>query len=165
MMRVVHTSGNSSGKRLVRPVVRLLGIGAFGLALVGCHGPGLPTVGLANCYQDIPLAEAALNAPPKSYHFAGVRLVKPQAVARIVKHRFPGDHSFKYVPAAGEQVCAFAFTGHFSPGQVSMAPPGKSGSAAIVMVTTKRSLLFSFLLPALPADFSQDFSPHLSGRL
>lgn len=130
-----------------------------------CHGPGLPTVGLSNCYQDLPLAVAALNAPPKTYHFAGVRLVKPQAFARIVHRRFPGNPSAAYTPPEGSHVCAFAFTGHFDSGQVSMARPGTSGKAAIVLVTTKRSLLFSFLLPRLPADFALDFSPHLGGKL
>lgn len=165
MRSVCKSRGAQRRPRPKAAAARVLAVVLVGTGLSACHGPGLPTVGLSDCYEDLPLAVAALNAPPKTYHFAGVRLVAPQAVARIVKHRFPGDHSFKYTPSAGDQVCAFAFTGHFSPGQVSMAPPGRSGSAAIVMVTTKRSLLFSFLLPALPADFSQDFSPHLGGRL
>jgi hypothetical protein len=166
MMKLVHRfCGVAKRPSLVAVTARVLVVALLGVTLSACHGPSLPTVGLADCYEDLPLAVAALNAPPKTYHFAGVRLVKPQVVARIVKRRFPADHSFKYTPSAADHVCAFAFTGHFSPGQVSMAPPGKSGSAAIVMVTTKRSLLFSFLLPALPADFSTDFSPHLGGRL
>ena len=41
--------------------------------VVACTHPKLPTppVGLADCYEGLPLAEGALNAPRGSYQFHG----------------------------------------------------------------------------------------------
>ncbi|HYA44240.1 MAG TPA: hypothetical protein VED59_01435, partial [Acidimicrobiales bacterium] len=55
---------------------RVLGVAA-GLTLLAagadaCHGPLLPAQ-LANCYEGLPLAETALNAPKASYVFHGVK--------------------------------------------------------------------------------------------
>jgi hypothetical protein len=130
---------------------------AFGLA--ACSARLAPPVGLANCYQDLPLAEGALNAPKGSYKFHGVRLVSPREMARLVRQRFPHNPSASYKPPpAGSKVCAFAFTGTFPAGQVAMAPSGVSGKAAIVLTTTKRQLLFSFVLAELPVAFSRPFT-------
>jgi hypothetical protein len=55
-------------------------------------------------------------------------------------------------------VCAFAFTGNFPAGQVAFAPQKVSGKAAIVLVTTKDKLLFSFVLAKLPENFARTFT-------
>jgi len=139
--------------------------GGFFLAVVislgvGACAPHLgPPVGLANCYEDLPLAEGALNAPKDSYKFHGVKLVSPRLMAKLVRDRFPNNPSSSYKPPpAGSKVCAFAFTGNFPAGQVAMAPTHVSGKAAIVLTTTKRQLLFSFVLAKLPVDFSRPFT-------
>ncbi|GEM_PF-2222716 len=135
-------------------VVALLGTG-----LGACHHPSPPT-GLADCYQGLPLAEAALNSPDRDYHFQGVRLVEPRAFERLVERRYPhSPHGTTLVTVrAGSRVCAFAFTGTFAAGQVAGSSPGTSGKAAIVLVTTDRRLLFSFVLARLPAHFSRPFA-------
>lgn len=118
-----------------------------------------PPVGLANCYQDLPLAEGALNAPRDTYKLRGVKLVDPRLMAHLVKERFPNNPSANYKPPpAGSKVCAFGFTGDFPSGQVAMAPANVSGKAAIVLTTTKRQLLFSFVLAKLPVRFSRPFT-------
>ena len=146
------------------PVSRARRIGAL-LVVAGSIGLGLsacaphPPVGLANCYQDLLLAEGALNAPKNSYKFHGVKLVRPRLMEQLVKERFPHNPSSNYKPPpAGSKVCAFAFTGNFPAGQVAMAPAGVSGKAAIVLTTTKRELLFSFVLAKLPVNFSRPFT-------
>lgn len=128
-------------------------------ALASCSPHISTPVGLANCYQDLPLAEGALNAPKDSYKFVGVKLVSPRLLARLVHDRFPNNPSASYKPPpVGSRVCAFAFTGNFPAGQVAMAPPRASGKAAIVLTTTKHELLFSFVLTRLPEHFNRPFT-------
>jgi len=145
------------------PVARALA-GAATLALLaaglaGCYHPKPPT-GLADCYEGIPLAEAALNSPDRDYRLEGVKLVDPRVLEELVHRRYPhsshGPTSATVKP--GTSVCAFAFTGTFAAGQVAGSPPGTSGGAAIVLVTIDRELLFSFVLAKLPARFSRPFA-------
>jgi hypothetical protein len=128
-------------------------------AVASCSPHISTPVGLANCYQDLPLAEGALNAPKNSYKFVGVKLVSPRLLAHLVRDRFPNNPSASYKPPpVGSRVCAFAFTGTFPAGQVAMAPPKASGKAAIVLTTTKHELLFSFVLARLPEHFNRPFT-------
>jgi hypothetical protein len=130
----------------------------LGTGLGACTKP-TPPVGLADCYEDLPLAEGALNGPKDSYQFHGVKLVKPGAMVKLVRQRFPHNPSSSYnPPPAGSKVCAFAFTGNFPAGQVAEAPLDASGKAAVVLTTTDRKLLFSFVLEKLPEDFRRDFT-------
>jgi len=144
---------------------RALGV-ASALALLAavasaCHGPLLPTE-LANCYEGLPLAETALNAPKANYVFHGVKMVTPQEMERLVRSRFPRNPGARPPQptklSPGTKVCAFAFTGDFAPGQVAGAPANASGKAAVVLITTKRELLFSFVLSKLPEAFNRPFT-------
>ena len=146
------TCAVSSGRRSALAAVTLLL--AATVALGGCHRPS-PPVGLDNCYPGLPLAVAALNAPKGTYKFSGLQLVRPGHLTKLVHHRFPHSKAASHnPPPVGTQVCAFAFTGTFPAGQVADAPSGVSGKAAIVLVTTHRQLLFSFVLARLPIRFS-----------
>jgi len=119
----------------------------------------IPPSGLKNCFEDLPLAEGALNAPAHSYLFHGVKLVSPKVMAKLVHERFPTDPASNYrPPPTGSEVCAFAFTGNFPAGQVAEAPSDASGKAAVVLTTTDLHLLFSFVLAKLPESFSQAFT-------
>jgi len=132
-------------------------VALVGTSLGACSAR--PPVGLGNCYQDLPLAEGALNAPKDSYVLHGVKLVSPKLMARLVKQRFPHNPSSDYKPPpVGSKVCAFGFTGNFPAGQVAMAPTRVSGKAAIVLTTTKHELLFSFVLAKLPVRFNRPFT-------
>jgi hypothetical protein len=146
-----------------RALASLLVVGALAVGLGACHHPDIdlpgPPVGLKNCFEDLPLAEGALNAPRGSYVFHGVKLVSPKGMARAVKERFPKSPASRYVPPPiGTKVCAFAFTGNFAAGQVAGAPQGASGKAAVVLITTDRRLLFSFVLEKLPVTFGRAFT-------
>ncbi|HTV10792.1 MAG TPA: hypothetical protein VME20_02935 [Acidimicrobiales bacterium] len=135
----------------------LLLVVSAGVGAQSCAHPVLPVlpVDLKNCFEDLPLAEGALNAPKSSYEFKGVKLVTPKVMADLVRRRFPKNPSAAYrPPRAGSEVCAFAFTGDFIDGQVAEAPQNASGKAAIVLTTTDRQLLFSFVLARLPEKFS-----------
>jgi hypothetical protein len=151
-------------KRLGRTpalVVRAVAVGVVAVTLstgaVACSHLKLPTppVGLSDCYEGLPLAEGALNAPRGSFQFHGVKLVNPHVMERLVRSRFPKNPASMPPVAAGTRVCAFAFTGNFAAGQVAFAPPSISGKAAIVLVTTKEKLLFSFVLAKLPENFGR----------
>jgi hypothetical protein len=143
-------------RSLTRAAVAALVAGALGGAVGACAHPS-PPVGLADCYQSLPIAEAALNAPRSSYQFHGVILVRPRNMQKIVQER---EHKNLPVPsvAPGTSVCAFAFTGNFAAGQVAGSPGNASGKAAIVLVTTNHKLLFSFVLVKLPEDFSRPYT-------
>jgi len=151
------------GRRFPRAALRAVGVGvmtaAISAGVVACTHP-LPTppVGLADCYEGLPLAQGALNAPRGSYDFHGVKLVNPKVMERLVRSRFPKNPSSVPPVAAGTRVCAFAFTGSFPAGQVAFAPQNVSGKAAIVLVTTKDKLLFSFVLAKLPENFGRTFT-------
>ncbi len=136
-------------------VAALLAVG-LGSAAAACAHPS-PPVGLSDCYQSLPIAEAALNLPRTAYDFHGVILVRPRAMERLVSQR---AHKNLPVPSVGrgKTVCAFAFTGNFPAGQVAGSPTNDAGKAAIVLVTTNHKLLFSFVLAKLPEDFSRPFT-------
>lgn len=135
---------------------------AIGLALaltagaVSCAHPS-PPVGLSDCYESLPLAEGALNAPRGSYAFHGVKLIQPRLLERLVRRRSPSSPPMPSV-ARGVSVCAFAFTGNFPAGQVAGSPGNGAGKAVIVLVTTDHKLLFSFVLAKLPESFSRPFT-------
>jgi hypothetical protein len=143
-------------RSLLRFLVAAVVAGGLSGAVGACSHPS-PPVGLSDCYQSLPIAEAALNLPRTSYQFHGVILVRPRAMQRIVQER---AHKNLPVPsvAPGKNVCAFAFTGNFAAGQVAGSPANDSGKAAIVLVTTDHKLLFSFVLAKLPEDFSRPFT-------
>ncbi len=143
-------------RSLSRAAVAAVVAAALGGTVSACAHPS-PPVGLADCYQSLPIAEAALNLPRTSYQFHGVILVRPRILQKIVRQR---AHKNLPVPtvAPGTNVCAFAFTGNFVAGQVAGSPTNDAGKAAIVLVTTNHKLLFSFVLSKLPVDFSRPFT-------
>lgn len=140
-----------------RTIIAIVLAGCLGTGLSSCHHP-TPPVGLGPCYESLPLAQGALDVPKASYVFHGVELVSPKDLTDLVKHRFPHNPSADFNPPLGAKVCAFAFTGTFPADQVAGAPSGVSGKAAIVLTTTDRKLLFSFVLAKLPVDFSRPFT-------
>ena len=149
---------SKSGAGPVRRAVTAVVLAAvLGTGLGACHHPS-PPVGLGPCWESLPLAQGALDVPKSSYVFHGVELVSPKDLTNLVKHRFPHNPSADFNPPAGTKVCAFAFTGTFPADQVAGAPSGVSGKAAIVLTTTDRKLLFSFVLAKLPVNFSRPFT-------
>jgi hypothetical protein len=147
------TTISRSLARLAAAALLVVGLGSTAAA---CAHPS-PPVGLSDCYQSLPIAEAALNLPRTAYDFHGVILVRPRAMERLVRQR---AHKNLPVPSVGrgKTVCAFAFTGNFPAGQVAGSPTNDSGKAAIVLVTTNHKLLFSFVLAKLPENFSRPFT-------
>jgi hypothetical protein len=142
---------------VLRGAACLLLATALGTGLGACRPS--PPQGLGNCFEALPLAEGSLNAPKSSYEFHGVKMVKPAVLAELVRERFPTNPSASYNPPKyGSTVCAFAFTGDFPAGQVAGAPPTATGKAAIVLVSTRLKLLFSFVLAKLPERFDRPFT-------
>jgi hypothetical protein len=157
--RLMFTIPKNRSRPTYRGATCVLMVAALAAGLSACSRP----VGLADCYEDMPLAEGALNAPRGSYQFHGVKLVSPADMAKLVHKRFPHNPPALYTPPTsglhpGAKVCAFAFTGSFPAGQVATAPPQASGKAAVVLTTTDRKLLFSFVLAKLPEAFGRTFT-------
>jgi hypothetical protein len=147
--------GRSPNNRAVAALAAAVVVLALGLG--ACSNPALP-VGLANCADELPLAEGALNLPKTGYTFRGVKRVTPKVMEKLVKRRYPTSPPAHLQLSATTKVCAFAFTGDFAAGQVAGAPAGVAGKAAVVLTTTDRRLLFSFVLPKLPEKFSTTFT-------
>jgi hypothetical protein len=142
---------------LARAAASAVLVAALGSSLGACYHP---PAGLANCYEGLPLAEAVLNASRGSYEFRGVKMVRPVEMERLVKSRFPHNPqgTTPVTATPGSRDCAFAFTGHFTAGQVAGASASASGKAAVVLITTSRQLLFSLVLAKLPEPFSRVFT-------
>ena len=124
--------------------------GAMALAitatLVGI--PGCSSSSVSVCYRAIPVGKAAIHNPKAT--LVGV-------------HRVPADRVRAHLPPAAQQeltaendtaVCAMEFKGHFTPGQVDLAPADESGSYALIVVTSKQlHLLASAVLQNPPKGF------------
>jgi hypothetical protein len=152
MMYTLKRFGQSAN-RAAMTIVLVMALSAGGVA---CARPR-PPVGLSDCYQSLPLAEGALNAPRGSYAFHGVKLIEPRLLERLVRQRSPNSPPLPSLPRKAS-VCAFAFTGNFPAGQVAGSPGKATGKAAIVLVTIDHKLLFSFVLAKLPESFSRPFT-------
>jgi hypothetical protein len=106
---------------------------ALGLAgLSGCSSaPTISNASVSVCYRAIPVGRASLQT----------------SQARLVGvHELPLDKVRLSLPAAEKarlaaeddtEICAMAFVGSFSPGQVRLAPAGESGKIAVVLVSAK----------------------------
>ena len=98
------------------------------------------------CYRGLPTARNALN--DRSAKLNGV-------------HREPFDNLHKRVPSitmpVGDddtEVCTFAFTGTFRPGQVTGAPTAEQGTVALIVVSSKKlELVTSWVGNQLPKSF------------
>jgi hypothetical protein len=93
--------------------------------------PGLSNGSVTVCYRAIPTARAAIHS--KKATLIGV-------------HRVPTDVVRAHLPASAREylanendsvVCAVAFKGNFTPGQVDQAPSTEQGGYAVVLVTSR----------------------------
>ncbi len=111
----------------------------------GCSQP-MPTFSngsVSACYRAIPAASAVLHEPRAK--LLGV-------------HRLPADLATDRLPPADRAkvdqdatVCAVAWQGHFSPGQVAMADPSRRGPFAIVLVSSHQlKVVASYVLTSIP---------------
>ena len=120
------------------------------LAACGAPHPGISNGSVSACYRAIPTARAAV-------HDGHATL--------IGVHRVPADRVKLHLPPAAQaelggdddtSVCAFAFKGTFTPGQVELAPAAEQGKYAVVLVTTRNLyVLTSAVLTSLPKAFGK----------
>lgn len=128
---------------------------AAALGVSGCSA-GRPPLGVGSgsanvCFRALPVARRAIHEPR-------ARLVGLQ--------RLPADQLERHLSPANvaviendATVCAFAFHGSFTPGQVTDAAPTQSGAYAIVLVTSKRlHLVHAFVTDRLPRHFRHPFA-------
>jgi hypothetical protein len=107
--------------------------------------PGLSNGSVTACYRAIPTARAALH---------------DQKATLIGVHRVPTDVVRAHLPASARAyitaendsvVCAVAFKGTFSPGQVDLAPATEQGPYALVLLTSRHlQLVAAAVLDHLP---------------
>ncbi len=120
-------------------------------AACGARPPlALGTGAVSDCYRAIPVAATALHDDHSS--FLGVKRV----AADVIEHRFPGTASRI---ENDTQVCALAFRGSFTSGQVDGAPGSEHGSYAVVLISSRHlKLLRSFVGARLPERFTHRLS-------
>jgi hypothetical protein len=139
-----------------RPSRTRLGTGLAATMLAGLLGAcGVPHPGLSNgsvsvCFRALPVAINAVH--DRSARMVGLhRIDADTAEARLpvaVRPQIEGDQD--------TAVCAVIFEGHFSPGQVTLAPTDQQGRYAVVLVTSKHlHLLAAFVVDRLPDKLGQ----------
>jgi hypothetical protein len=120
------------------------------LVAAGCNGttPGVSNGSVSACYRAIPVGRAAIH--DKNAHLIGVHRVS----ADTVRDRLPPSARAELNAENDSAVCAMAFKGQFSPGQVQLAPADQQGSYAIVLVSShKLHLVAAVVLDHLPHAF------------
>ena len=115
------------------------------LAGCGAHTPTLSNGSVSACYRAIPTGLRAVHDPHAT--LIGVHRVP----ADKVRERLPLQEQHQLAADNDTTVCAVAFKGNFSAGQVDLAPIGESGTYAIVLVSSKKlRLVNSVVLDHLP---------------
>jgi hypothetical protein len=144
-------AASSFGRHLGR--VALVLVVFLGISVLASCGTTADTLSLnpgavGACYRGLPAARSAL-------HDAAAKLTGV--------HRVPFDTLHKRFPAiampSGDddtEVCTFAFTGQFKPGQVTGAPENSQGPVAVVVISSKKLVLVTSWVGAqLPKDLGR----------
>lgn len=148
-----HASVVRIHAKLAAAVVAGLLLGPTAAACSSTPTPGLSNGSVSACYRAIPTARKAIHDTHATL---------------IGVHRIPADKVRSHLPPAEQHqldelagdndttVCSVAFHGRFTPGQVELAPPGESGSYAIVLVSSKRlKLIDTAVLNHLPRSLGR----------
>lgn len=126
---------------------------AAGLLLIlvaGCGGaaPGVSNGSVSACYRAIPVGRNAV-------HDSKARLIGVHRVPiDTVRNRLPQSARAELAAEDDTAVCAMAFKGPFTSGQVELAPPDETGSYALVLVSSRHlHLVAALVLDQLPSSF------------
>jgi len=134
---------------MTRRLIAVLAAGAL-VSACGSTTPGLSNGSVSACYRAIPAGRQAI-------HDRNARLIGVHRIpADKVRERLPLQEQHQLAADNDTTVCAVAFKGSFSPGQVDLAPSGESGTYAIVLVTSKKlRLIDSVVLDHLPPSLGK----------
>lgn len=134
---------------MTRRLIALLAAGAL-VSACGSGTPGLSNGSVSACYRAIPTGRQAIH--DRKATLIGVHRIP----ADKVRQRLPLQEQHQLAADNDTTVCAVAFKGHFSPGQVDLAPGEESGAYAIVLVTSKKlRLIDSVVLDHLPPSLGK----------
>lgn len=131
---------------------RLIAVVAAGVLVSACGSatPGLSNGSVSACYRAIPTGRQAVHDSKAT--LIGVHRIP----ADKVRQRLPLQEQHQLAADNDTTVCAVAFKGNFSPGQVDLAPAEEHGAYAIVLVTSKKlRLLDSVVLDHLPPSLGK----------
>jgi hypothetical protein len=117
------------------------------VALTGCAGAKSalgPSAGV--CFKALPGANVAVH---RKGHLVGVRLVD----ASLLQQRLPTDTALDAL-APKTSLCVFAYSGAFTSSLVTGAPPGLTGTYAVVALTGSRPrVVAASVVNQLPTRF------------
>lgn len=127
-----------------------LAAGLLAVTSCGAPHPGLSNDSLTVCYRAIPSARTAINDK-----HAGLVSVHRVSVDKVIDHIPPNAQTAVHLDNSST-VCVLAFKGTFAVGQVQLAPPGETGSYAVVLVSSKHlNVLASVVLDHLPSTLGK----------
>lgn len=133
---------------------RGLAVGLVASVLAGCGAPhpGLSNGSVSACYRAIPVARGAV-------HDTSASLIGLHRIAvDSVRDRLPAGAADELTRENDSVVCAVAFKGNFSAGQVDSAPAAEAGPYAIVLVSSRRlHLVAAVVLTKLPRSLGGRF--------
>ena len=114
---------------------------AVALVTAACTTGGFTRGSVTGCFRTLPTAESALHATKA--RLLGVHLVPADHLPRQVRPLVP--------PEDDAAVCAVAYSGSFSAGQVIGAQPEASGRYAVVLVDARHPhVVASYVSAELP---------------
>ena len=125
----------------------LAGALVLAIGLTGCAGARSALGTSASvCFKALP---GASDAVQRKGHLVGVRRVD----ASLLKQRMPTGSALDTL-APKTELCVFAFSGKFTSSTVTSAPPGLTGSYALVALTgTRPRVVAAFVVNRLPTRF------------
>jgi hypothetical protein len=117
------------------------------IGLTGCAGARSALGTSASvCFKALPGASDAVH---RQGHLVGVRRVD----ASLLQQRMPTGSALDTL-APKTELCVFAFSGKFTSSDVTSAPPGLSGSYALVALAGSRpKVVAAFVVSRLPTRF------------
>jgi hypothetical protein len=126
---------------------RAVAVLILAIGLTGCAGArNMLNTGASVCFKALPGANEAVQ---RRGHLVGVRRLQ----AELLQQRLPNHGSLETM-APETDLCVFAFSGTFTSSQVAMAPPGATGTYAVVALAGNRPTeVAAWVVDRLPTRF------------
>lgn len=136
--------------RLAAAVIAGILVATTVAACGAAPSPGLSNGSVSACYRAIPTARKAIHNSQAT--LIGVHRVPVDKV----ESRLPPEAKSQLQGDNDATVCAVAFHGKFTAGQVDLAPRDVTGSYAVVLVSSKKlKLIDSAVLNHLPRSLGR----------
>jgi hypothetical protein len=149
-LAVEESPGGPGGESGVRSWIAALIVASVLVTSCGSSHPSVSNGSVTVCYRAIPVAESAVH--DRAASLVGVHRLAVDSV----RSQLPTSASAELTAENDRVVCAVAFKGPFTAGQVEMAPGDDVGTYAVILVSSRHlHLVDSFVLDQLPKAFGK----------